>query len=331
MARRLIVDDRWRGDSGIARFSREVLARLRLPHGRLEARVPPLGLRDVLLPARAALGSQTVLYSPGFNAGPSRALQIVTIHDLIHLADPSESSAAKRLYYERVLRRVVRAAGTVLTVSNTSRLAIEEWIDDEDVHVVDVGNGLSEAFTRPAAALPGRAARDCRFLFIGDARPHKNLTTALRLVARRRAARLTVVASDVDAVRLLARRHGADEQVEVVSRLSDEQLRDLYVRATALLFPSRLEGFGLPVLEALASGTPVLYWGGCRSAAEIAGDAGYRVEDAADLEEWLAGMDAAAAGRLEVSAEVAEQLRRRYSWDGVAARVQTVLAAASGM
>ena len=144
----IYVDDRSAGAHGIARFSREVVSRLPAGVRRLPVRGLATAPFDCVRPGRWRPSSRDVVYVPGPNAGVARALQLLTVHDLIHL---HEGSRLKTLYYERVVAPRILRAGKVLTVSETSRAAISDWLGRRAGHVeVDVvGNGCSEAFGPP--------------------------------------------------------------------------------------------------------------------------------------------------------------------------------------
>ncbi|WP_162138947.1 glycosyltransferase family 4 protein [Gryllotalpicola ginsengisoli] len=264
-----------------------------------------------------------MVYSPGYNAGLSRARQIVTIHDLIHLQHPTGSGAAKRAYYDRVARPAIRRAAVVMTVSETSRDAIVEWLADPAVAVENVGNGCSEVFSPDGPSSP--AVRD-HFLYVGAIKAHKNFDVLLRALSLRPAYRLAVVSSDSDEAKRRVAEAGLDGRVRVTSRVSDPELASIYRGSIAVLFPSLLEGFGLPAVEAMRCGKRVAYWHGCASLAEIVADEGPAVGDAQSPEEWANAMD-----RLLDPADVNRLLScaSEYSWPRVAANVRRVLAGVS--
>lgn len=322
----IVVDDRWLGRHGIARFSSEVLPRL---HGAsmLRARPKsPTSPLDVLSPTRLRFRRDDVLYSPGFNAGVTRARQVLTLHDLIHLDEPAERSKSKTLYYDLVVRPAVRRAGVVLTVSGTSQARIRDWLgEDSRVDVIDVGNGCSEVFLQRAAIAPSGAGR---FLYVGNLKPHKNVEVLFKALAMRPDYRLTLLTGDGDRSEELAVLHGVTDRVQVRHGLDDDALAALYQEHDALLMPSRLEGFGLPALEALAVGRRVGYSSVCASVDEIVGAEGVAVRAALDAGEWASAMDhLLAAGPSRIAD--ASEWQARYRWDGVAQRVGDALGLSS--
>jgi glycosyltransferase involved in cell wall biosynthesis len=322
----IYVDDRRNGDHGIARFAREVLAWLpgRVRPGTTVRRLPVRGSAttplDCVRPGRLWPTPRDMILSPGSNAGVSRALQLVTVHDLIHL---DGGSHLKELYYESVVRPQIVRTGRVLTVSEASRRAIEDWLGARaaSVDVEVVGNGCSRAFT-----LEGEAEAFARptLALVSNAKAHKNVEVVFNALAQCPELGLVAVGPSHGAMTALAARAGVGDRVEVRSGVTDVELARLYRGSVALLMPSTREGFGLPVLEAMSCGTRVVHWAGCEPVVEIAADTGIAVEAATDAAEWAEAMEKAAttaAGQLRMPTAWA----RRYDWDLVVDRVAQVV------
>ena len=313
----IYVDDRRAGNHGIARFAREVLARLPdrvpVPVRRLPVRGSATTPVDCVRPGRLWPGSRDVVVSPGPNAGASRARQLVTVHDLIHLDD---GSRLKRRYYERVVRPQIVRTGSVLTVSDASRDAVAEWLGPaaERVRVDVVGNGCSSAFTPDGDA---EAFDRPTLALVSNAKAHKNVEVVFRALAHHRELGLVVVGPAAAAMTALAARAGVDDRVEVRHDVSDAELARLYRGSAALLMPSTREGFGLPVLEAMSCGTPAVFWAGCAPVAEIAAGTGIAVTGPTDDGEWAEAMDKAVRGG---PLHMPEAWTRRYDWDRVGDR-----------
>ena len=331
MARPVLWDARWVGHHGIARFSREVFARLAPMFDELgqDGRPAPLGLADPLwLSYRLRRGGYSLFVSPGFNAavpGPYR--QLITVHDLIHLRVPEESSAAKRLYMSSVVRPAVRACGRVMTVSEVAKREIVDWSGLDEVNVAVVGNGCSMV---PATMreLGDYESRRTDLLLVTNGKPHKNAVLAFRAVARLphdyRLVTVGLSASEADDLASLA--NLPNSRYTVTRGVDDATLRHLYLSSACVLMPSILEGFGLPAAEGLALGTPTAYV--CEAVGEVTGDLGVESRSASDPDAYAGAIVAAAdLGRRRRGELVARSAR--FSWDDVAVRVRDEVVRAS--
>lgn len=315
----LYVDDRYRGDHGIGRYAQEVLARLR-PEWR------PLGLDGSphapvdALRRLPGLERDALVYSPGYGALVRAPRQILTVHDLIHLRLPWPGRAKFAAYYAGPVRHAVRKAGVVLTVSETSAREIAAWVRDDAVRVVNAGNGCSAVF-RPDG--PAAAAAEPYALFVGNTRSHKNLDVVLRALVTARDVRLITVVpgAEADSIRARATVLGVDARVTVLHGVDDVRLAELYRGAFATVMPSTLEGFGLPALESIACGVPVIFWQGCEAVAEVVGERGWGLATSGDEGEWAAALVAAAGERRRVDSPVPAA----YDWDRTAGIVSDVL------
>jgi glycosyltransferase involved in cell wall biosynthesis len=305
----ILADTRWSGVHGIGRYASEVLPRLSVEWSALEVGGKPSDPQDFLRVRRTPAGE--TIYSPGYNGFLARSPQVVTVHDLIHLHPTTGRRAVYLAHYSTVLRPIIRRNRLVLTVSQTSKRAIEEWVNDDRVRVVNAGNGLSEAF-HPGDA-PATADGAPYFLYVGNLRAHKNVDVVFRALARVPDAKLVVVMNDLEGAVRRATELGVADRVEVRSGLSDPELAELYRGAVATVFPSLVEGFGLPAVESIACGTPVIFWEGCESIAEISSGQGFSVGDAHDDVAWAKAMEHVLSER-----PVASNLAAIYSWDHTA-------------
>ncbi|GAA1744144.1 glycosyltransferase family 1 protein [Microbacterium paludicola] len=317
------VDTRWDGAHGIARYAREVVARLTVPWQALPFDGSPSSPADALrrLPQDARSG---LVYSPGYNAFTRARRQVLTLHDLIHLQTDWPGRAKYLAYYNLVVRPVVRRTGVVLTVSETSRQIVRDWLHDDSVDVVNAGIGASADFTPDVTP----ADSDAPYLmYVGNLRRHKNVTVVLDALTRVPDARLRILipASEQDELRALVAERSLEQRVTPLGRIDDAALAAEYRGAAATVMPSTLEGFGLPALESVMTGTPVLYWQGCAAVAETAAGRGRAVAEAHDAQEWAAAIEDALAHPRRVDAPVG-----RYSWDETARMVDEVLRDASG-
>jgi glycosyltransferase involved in cell wall biosynthesis len=233
---------------------------------------------------------------------------VVTVHDLSFERDPSVMGLRHRLTFRVVVPHAVHHAARVLEVSERTKQDLVELYGVDPSRVVVTPHGVDPAFS------PGVGGSDPYLLFVGAVQRRKNPLAAAEAAAEL-GLRLVVVgpSRDPSLVHALTRR-GAD----VRGYVPKGELVELYRGAAALVLPSRYEGFGLPVIEAMASGTPVV---AAPDAAlrEIAGDAAMFAEP----DDFADGIRRALADRDTL---VAAGLRRAalYSWDETARRTIAV-------
>jgi glycosyltransferase involved in cell wall biosynthesis len=178
---------------------------------------------------------------------------VVTIHDLIDLRYPQYGKRKVGPYYRWIVGPVLRRARAVITDDDATVADLERFlgVDPRRVHVIPLG-------VDPAAAPAERAPRPRPYLlYVGNRRPHKNLATLVAAWASLPAeCELDLVfTGPVDAVLAAPRERG---EVAFIGAPSDAELRGWYAGAAAYVHPALREGFGLPMLEALREGTPLL-------------------------------------------------------------------------
>lgn len=314
---RLIVDDRYQGQHGIGRYAAETLSRLTQPWSPLGGGGSPTSLRDVTNGTRRGLQPADVLYSPGYAVGPSPAFQVPTVHDLIHIRQPRAAKGlAHQIYYERVLKPTIRKSRHVLTVSETTANDLRVWLRDDSVVIHNAGNGCSPAFDRAGPVYQhGRPYA----LFVGNFKPHKNPALAFAAIKRFPDLALVVVSSDSGSAKALATEQKIDDRVTVLSGVDDESLASIYRGAEVLLFPSIMEGFGLPVVESLRCGTPVVHLSACASVVEICGATQFGVSDPNDVPSFSDAIE------LAMHTPFRAPPLEDYTWDRVASSVDVVL------
>ncbi len=214
--------------------------------------------------------------------------QVITVHDLIPLHFP-EANPRLVHYYRRVLPSVIRASSAVIAVSHATADDLRErfGLGATPVHVVHQGY-RSEVFRAldPAhvARTTARHGLDRYVLAVGETRAYKNVDGLIRAFARVRTPGLQLVVVGAVAARQqslpkLAAEMGIADRVKFLGQVGDDELAALYCGAQAFVFPSLYEGFGIPPLEAMACGCPVIATTAA-SVPEVCGDAAVYVDPA---------------------------------------------------
>jgi glycosyltransferase involved in cell wall biosynthesis len=283
----------------------------------------PAGIEALELPARSqvlrmayslprlmrklspALGHFQYAIPAGF-----RPPAVVTIHDLSFERERSMMGLRDSVIFRTVVPRAARRAARVLTGSELSRRDLMEHygLPEEKVLVMPYG-------VDPAFGLEGPKADCCPYvLCVGALEPRKDPVSAVEAIALVPKLRLVLAGPDrggAGAVREAVARLGLGHRVDVVGYVDQERLAALYRGAACLVFPSRYEGFGLPLVEAMACGAPVV---ATRTGAlpEVAGDAAVLVE-AENPVALARGIEQAVADR-ESFANAGLERARRFTW-----------------
>lgn len=272
-----------------------------LPRPRL-GRFSGFASHQLLLPAVLARQPGDLFHSPGFVAAfsvPGVPWQttprlVVTLHDFIPLRVPAlfNDKALNRWWYARQMQ-IARRAARLICVSEATRQDALQFMHADPARCVVVYEGVDRAVFYPATQA---AAEPPFILFVGGAYANKNRPAALAAFAEFCRAvptathRLVLVGQDTTTDDDLLRQHPALDlsRVQRLAHVTQHELARLYRGADLFLFPSTCEGFGLPVLEAMASGTPVIT-STVSSLPEVAGDAALLV-DPSDVNQLAAAM-----------------------------------------
>lgn len=205
----------------------------------------------------------------------SRVPVAITVHDLTHL---THYGAGKRLYFSSVLRPLYRHCDAIMCVSQYTRDRLLSWssLDAERVHVLPNSVDPAYAANRSAASLGYRYV-----LYVGNHRSYKNLDRLVQAYGRSRLreenVHLVLTGNCSPSLRAVIDRLGIDINVHFLGRVPEGDLPKIYRGATAVAYVSLCEGFGLPILEAMASDTPVVT-SNVSSMPEVAGDAALLVD-----------------------------------------------------
>ena len=235
----------------------------------------------------------TLFHAPHYVLPPLiRCRSVVTIHDCIHLMFPQYLPNRFAFDYARAsIRLAARRATRILTVSESSKRDILKYVDARPDKIDVIYNAYDERFAIDPAEEDVVRVReryqlqDEFVLYAGNVKPHKNLERLIEAfhIVRKRGLdqlKLVLIGDDISkytALRRAVHRHQLHKYVRFLGYLPEETLAVMYRLAGVFVFPSLYEGFGLPPLEAMASGTPVVT-SNVSSLPEVAGDAAMLVD-----------------------------------------------------
>ena len=217
--------------------------------------------------ARLVEDRPAAVHYPGFLAPlNSPVASVITIHDLALGRMPEGHPLEWRLYYQHWLPRVARRATAVLTATETTKRELISTFGVSAERIAVTPYGIDAQFFAHAPRSPRDASRPV-VVFAGPPIRRKNLDLVLRALASAaagtavRRAHLMITGSSAEdhpAYRQWIATHGLAERVSWLGAMPFEKLPGIYAGADALAYPSFIEGFGFPPLEAMAVGTPVV-------------------------------------------------------------------------
>lgn len=278
---------------------------------------------------------------------PGRIKCVTSIHDAIPLMFPAQVPKSKKArllkVFKFVMQEVGRRADIIITGSDASRRDLVQHLGIPSTRAAKVRriyDGIAERF-KPAADRTFDKAKDAvrTILYVGRADPYKNLVTLISAMAevrkRSRIPAVLKIAGSPDArypeAQELAAQLNLGSTVQWTGYLSDDELLKLYQTADLLVHPSRYEGFGLQVAEAMACGTPVICSNG-GSLPEVAGTAAITLQPL-DVEGFAVNICkvlASPAISEEMSGKGITQ-SRQFTWRKCAKETLAVYESAAGM
>lgn len=277
--------------TGMPRYAWELVRRM---GDRVQVITPPAKLRGLPghLWEQAVLPNYShgsLLWSPGGTGPLAVSRQVVTIHDMAPREHPEWFTPTYAAWYNWLVPRLAKKVLHIITVSHFSRQRLIDMVGIPPEKVTVIYNGVSSNFRPQSASAIARVRRALGIptpyyvLCLGSRDPRKNLRAAIeawRLLAHALSDEIWLVIAggeDSSAVFRYSPLSEVPPRVYITGYVKDELLPALYGGALVFLFPSLYEGFGLPPLEAMACGTPVVA-ANRASLPEIIGDAGILID-----------------------------------------------------
>ena len=241
-------------------------------------------------------------------------VRVVTIHDLFPLTSTEYSTPSFQRRFTKVLRDAVARADRIIAVSEATRRELLRHTDAREKRIRVIHHGVDpispatpeeqQAFRKRVLGVEGN---EKFFLNVGAIQVRKNVANIVLALKRLPGYRLVLAGGDgygAEAIHSLIEREGLSGRVVRLGHASVETLRLLYSTATALVFPSLEEGFGMPILEAMSCGLPVIT-SNCSAMPEVGGDAAMYVDprNVSEISETMR--------RVAEDESVATDLRRR--------------------
>jgi glycosyltransferase involved in cell wall biosynthesis len=280
---------------------------------------------QIILPFEAARYRLDVLFNPGFTApvfAPCR--QVTVFHDLQHKRYPEYFRWLDLPFWRLLLWAAAHRSHRLIAVSEATRADLLHCYRISKERVAVIPHGVEPAFSHL-----DRSHTESYLLCVSTLHPHKNLARLIRAYARKRRDYRLILAGlrgfHTASVERLIEEMGLQESVQITGWIPREELYSLYARARAFVYPSLFEGFGMPVLEAMAAGIPIA----CSDIPplhEVAGDAALFFnqldEDAIAVAMERLMADASLRERL---AHAGRERARRFTWQRSAEQTLRVL------
>ena len=282
-----------RQPTGIGVYANAVLPALQeLPHvlvpggeeGTAKQRLKRLLWTQLELPRLAKRHKVSLIFTPAPEGylGPQTIPQVVMVHDLRPISHPERSFQS--LYFRSWVPPLLRSCRHVLTNSQFTAREIQRCTGLPDSRITVTPLGYDDQAFKPGPPPPGSQERPY-LLHVGQQYPHKNLRRLIQAFAQVASSypelRLVLAGkphpTETPVLQAMVRELGLQQRVEFRSYVPYAELPDLYRGALAFIYPSLWEGFGLPILEAMACGTPAITSRGS-GMEEVAGDAAILVD-----------------------------------------------------
>ncbi|WP_230492644.1 glycosyltransferase family 4 protein [Martelella alba] len=272
MNRDIIFDERWSDFGGIGTFSREIQQIAKFTnanfHGNPISPFDCVRMSFYIITLKAGC-----IFLPGYIPPLfSKIPYVFTIHDLNHIDRDENSSLLKRIFYKFIIKRGCKKAKKIFTVSEFSRKRIIDWAKIDPQKVINIGNGVSSQFNENV--IPKKF--DFPYILcVSNRKLHKNEEMTIKSFANAKLSsdyKLVFTGKCDESLHELIIKMDLGDKIFFTGFVEQHDFPSLYKGADALIFISLYEGFGLPIIEAMACGTPVIT-SRCSSLPEIAGEA----------------------------------------------------------
>ena len=248
---RYLIDNRWNGKHGLGRVTH--LLQSHLGNTNHVLRGASLSIRALLFDHLELRKACDVFISAGPNIPLFFASRsFVFLHDVIILTERGQSSWIKQLYLRIYFPIVSSRVRGVFTVSQYSKEEIIRVLKISPSRIHVIYNGIKSSKSK-------KWRGGSNLLFVGNCRSHKNVYRLLKMLKHLPSwVHLDMVTSLTTDVREFIDKQHLSERVHIYSDLTESDMRNLYERSQCLVYPSVVEGFGLPMLEAFSVGLPVI-------------------------------------------------------------------------
>ncbi|PWV93816.1 glycosyltransferase involved in cell wall biosynthesis [Paenibacillus cellulosilyticus] len=261
-----------------------------------------------------------------------KGAQIITIHDLIPLHFPNQYKG-QYYYYKYLLPKTIKYSDKIITISEATKVDIlNHYTVDEDKITV-IHNGFEHSQAKPSEDHIASMHDHPYFLMVGTTFPHKNLDTVLRafnMIKDQIELDCIIVGRKspyYESLEKVIHQLGLEHRVKLLGYVNDSQLEWLYRNASVFVYPSLYEGFGLPILEAMAKEIPVLC-SDTSSLPEISGGASilFNPRNETEIAERIIEICNNGVLKHEFITKGTENLRR-FSWDITSEKIKDEIAA----
>lgn len=265
-----------------------------------------------------------LIYSPTHHGIGNYKNHIITIHDLICLRFPRQH-LLQYIFFKFLLPRKIRNCRAVFTVSETSKIDISRTYNYPKDKIFVIPNSVDTNRFSPKLKIP---STNPFILMIGARYPHKNAEEVIENSDAWAGKYRLVIASCQGKYRVLLEKmvkdKGLSKQVNFLDYITNDKLLELYQNCAALVYPSKWEGFGIPPLEALACGTPVIA-SNIPVHREVLGDAAIFVE-LGSPSSWKSAFEHLENQKIiETKLFEGNKLLSKYTWDNAAATLERSL------